>query len=188
MPNARPSTFVSPPTGLTTRDLPPASEGLRAPAGVTGRPDKRHRQRHPGTPGRMSDPDRDSFVDTVMALADKLPPIDIARATGTSTSGRAVREVIKSARTALQARAEFYVEAHAMATIAAAAEGNSKPAEWALTHIAEGEDRVVDPEKKETTQVAPTFNLGFVLGGVPVALAPVPAPSAVIDIKPEPSR
>jgi hypothetical protein len=174
MPRARSSQFAE---GETSRALPPASDGLRAPAGVSSSVSAAQR-RHPGKPGRLTENERDSVVDTTMALMDKLTATEIAAKAGTSRDGRTVRSIIKAARTALQQRAEFYVEAHAAATVVAAAQGDAKPAQWALERIAEGEDRIVDRDKNEGPS-APTFNIGFNMGGVPKQLAP--APVEVLD-------
>ncbi len=161
------------------RQWPPASEGLRAPSSVTDRLEKRRRANHPATDGRMPDEKRDEVVALTMRLMDKLDATSIAIKAGVSADAGVVRQTIKAARTALQSRAEFYVEAHALATIAAAADGDAKPAQWALERIAEGEDRVVDPVKAEQAPAAPTFNMGFVLGGVPMPV--VALPPAVLD-------
>lgn len=164
----------------TTRELPPASIGLRAPADVSSRADARRREQHPAKRGRMSDEKRDEFVGAVVELMDKLTATEIAVQTGAGTDGRSVKEVILAARSALQRRAEFYTHAHALATIRAAAEGDAKPSQWALERIAEGEDRVVDPQVKEAAPPAPpTLSLGFVIGGVPMQVQSAPAPAAI---------
>ena len=147
-----------PPTGLTTRDKPPASEGLRAPADVASRAEARRAAAHPAKRGRKSDEDRDVFVSEVVELMDTLTATEIAIQTGAGSDGRAEREVIKTARTALQLRAGFYERAHALATAIAAAEGDAKPAQWALEHISEAGERVVEPEAVAPPAAAPRPN------------------------------
>lgn len=197
MPSARPSQFTDPaalsrdedgarvfdpPTGLTTRDTPPASPGLRAPAAVAPRVEQQRAAVHPAKRGRKSDEDREVFVSEVVELMDSLTASEIAIQTGAGSDGRSVREVIRSAKSALQSRAEFYVKAHALATIRAAAEGDAKPAQWALEHISEGADRVVEPEAVAPPAAPPTFQVGFILGGIPQPAIPVQA----IDVTPKP--
>lgn len=194
MPSARASQFVStetliaegdtghygPQTGPDVRSRPPASTGLRAPSDKLDRSDSWDRQRHPGEPGALSEEARDRVVDLTLRMMDKLTPKQIAVEAGTSTNGRVIRETIKAARKSLAERAEFYVEAHAIATMQAALEGDAKPAQWALEHIGEGGDRIVDAPKKEEQAGAPTFNIGFSIGGVPMQPA-VGLPPASVD-------
>lgn len=189
MPSARPSRFVDTQTlmaeavrgdfrqeqGPDTRSLPPASLGLRAPADKLDRTDRRDRQEHPAEPGPLTDAARQRVVDLTLRMMDKLTPKQIAIEAGVSTDATVVKTVIKAARKSLAERAEFYVEAHAIATMQAALEGDAKPAQWALEHIAESGDRIIDPPQKEAPQVAPTFNIGFPIGGVPVRPAAQPA-------------
>lgn len=185
MPSARASLFTTADLTQpdTQRDLPPQSVGLRAPAGTAGRADTRLQKKHPGKRGRMSDEERGTFVDTVMEIMDDLTATEIAIQAGTSTNGRAVREVIAEAKTALQQRAGFYVKAHALATIRAAGEGDAKPAQWALEHIADGETRVVEPVQKEVAPTAPVFNIGFALGGLPSAKPVITIPATAEPVR-----
>lgn len=182
MPSARASRFVDTETlmgegdtaalargeGPDQRSRPPASAGLRAPSDKLSRADQRDRDAHPGTPGPLSDDARDRVVALTLRMMNKLTPKQIAVEAGTSTDAKLVKGIIKSARRSLTERAEFYVEAHAIATMQAALEGDARPAQWALEHIGEGGDRVVDAPKKEEAPSAPTFNIGFQLGGVPL--------------------
>ncbi len=166
MPSTRVSNFDEP--GIITdpsRQRPPQSEGLMAPSDVLERADKRRRERHPAKPGPMDEEKADATVALTMRLMDSLSMSDIATKAGVGVG--AVSEVIKGARLTLQQRAKFYVEAHAVATIAAAAEGNAKPAQWALERIAEGDDRIIDQPKADAATAPATFNIGFKIGGLP---------------------
>lgn len=182
MPSARASRFVDTQTlmgegvtretglqvGRDSRSRPPASGGLRAPSDKWDRADSRDRADHPGTPGALSDETRERVVALTLRMMDKLTPKQIAIEAGTSTDAKVIKAVIRGARKSLAERAEFYVEAHAIATMQAALEGDAKPAQWALEHIGEGGERIVDPPKKEDTASTPIFNIGFQLGGVPL--------------------
>ena len=167
MPSPRPSAFVDPVVTDAARQAQPQSPELRAPAAVAVRADARRRANHPAKPGPIPEEKADEVVALTLGLMDKLNASQIAVKAGVGADGRVISTIIKAARASLQSRAEFYVEAHAVATIAAAAEGNAKPAQWALERIAEGDDRVVDPVAAEQAPSAPTFNLGFMLGGIP---------------------
>src|SRR4029077_18155779 len=76
------------------------------------------------------------------------------------------------ARTTLQRRARYYLDLHAQAAAMAACEGDAKPAQWALERIAEEGDRVVDEPKSAAPAAPPQFNLGFVIGGMPMPAQP----------------
>lgn len=167
MPSPRSTGFV---------EAPPASEGLRAPSAHRRRKDYDDAAAHPGKPGRMTEQQADQVVALTLRLMDKLTPVEIAIEAGVSTSAKPVREIIRAARLKLRERADFYVEAHALATATAAANGDAKPAQWALTQIAEGEDRVIDPEAKATATGPIQLTVGFALGGVP---NPAPVPLAI---------
>src|SRR5439155_1238146 len=81
--------------------------------------------------------------------------------------GRKVREVVAAAKETLQRRVGEYVEIHIVAAKVAAMKGDADPAQWALENIAVEGERVVDPPQKNLPPAAPTFNLGFVIGGMP---------------------
>lgn len=178
MPSARPSRFVDTQTLMAegdSRSLPPASAGLRAPADKLDRTDRRDRQEHPAEPGPLTDAARQRVVELTLRMMDKLTPKQIAIEAGTSTDATLVKRIIKTARKSLAERAEFYVEAHAIATMQAALDGDAKPAQWALEHIGTEGERIVDPPQKEAPQAAPMFNIGFNLGGVPLKPTTQPA-------------
>lgn len=176
MPSTRTKNFS--PVTDESRQAPPASPGLTAPSAIVVRADKKHRRLHPGEPGPLSEERAEGVYGLILSLADKLSDLEIAERAGVSTNGRMVRDVIRDARSKLQRRVDFYLEAHAAATVAAAAEGNAKPAQWALERIAEGEDRVVDLPAKEAPAAPAQFNLGFVMGGIPMP-ATTPAVKAI---------
>jgi hypothetical protein len=178
MRSARPSSFVDTqtlldtpdtgqPTGRDARSLPPASDGLRAPAAVSGRADKRARAEHPAPSGPLSEERAQNLLDLTLRLMDKLSPKEIAIEAGVSADARPVKQIIKHVRQRLTERAEFYLEAHAVATIQAAVEGDAKPAQWALERINADGEHIVDPVDTEKPQAAPTFNIGFSIGGIP---------------------
>lgn len=160
------------PAGRDARSLPPASAGLRAPASVSGRADKRARAEHPAPSGPLSEERASALVDLTMRMMDKLTPKEIAIEAGVSADARPVKQIIKHVRQRLTERAEFYLEAHAVATIQAAVEGDAKPAQWALERINADGEHIVDPVDTEKPQVAPTFNIGFNMGGLPQNAGP----------------
>lgn len=194
MPSARASRFVDTETlmaqadrgdsiqqtGPDSRSTPPASGGLRAPADKLDRTDRRDRRNHPAEPGPLTDEARDRVVDLTLRMMNKLTPKQIAIEAGVSTDATVVKSIIKTARRSLVDRAEFYVEAHAIATLQAALEGDAKPAQWALERIAEQGERIVDAPEAEKPQVAPTFNIGFQIGGVPVKSLPAAVDGDVV--------
>ncbi len=175
MPSPRVSHFAA---ERTTRDLPPASSELIAPSDVSERSDKRRRQAHPAKVGRPSNAEQVEAVNTVFdAMRKEIDPNvgDLAVAVGAGQDGRRVREIMTTAKEAIQRRVGEYVEVHMVAAKVAALKGDARPAEWALENIAVEGERVVDPPQKNLPPPAPTFNLGFVIGGMPqrVALPPV---------------
>ena len=99
-------------------------------------------------------------------------PTNVAIELGMSVEAKPIKEVIKTARELFARRAGEYVEIHLMAAKMAALDGNAKPAQWALERIAEGGERVVDAPSATATH-APSFNIGFSIGGVPLP-APLP--------------
>lgn len=177
MPSTRVSSFVDAtvleaelvPTG-TERALPPASRELLAPAGVSERADKRRRREHPAKVGRPSNAEQVEAVNTVFeAMKREIDPSieDMAAAVGAGQDGRRVKDIMRTAKSALQQAVGEYVEIHKVAAKVAAMKGDSRPAEWALENIAVEGERVVDPPQKNLPPAAPTFNLGFVIGGMP---------------------
>jgi hypothetical protein len=186
MPSARVSRFVDTQVlldeadsvdsgvGDTSRAMPPASTGLRAPSDRLARTDRD--PDNPAKSGPLTDEARQRVVDLTLRMMDKLTPRQIATAAGVSAEAGPVKAVIKAARRSLAERAEFYVEAHAIATMQAALDGDAKPAQWALERITEQGERIVDPAESEKPAAPPTFNIGFSLGGVPV---PAALPAAV---------
>lgn len=164
------------PTGRHTRDLPPASLELRAPSDVAERSDARRRHAHPGRIGRPSADQQDQTIHEVFeGMRKGLEVTDIAANAGCGQDGRKVREIMATARETLQRRVEDYVEIHVVAAKVAAMKGNAEPAQWALENIAVEGVRVVDPPQKHVQQTAPTFNLGFMIGGMPQRVALPPA-------------
>ncbi len=89
----------------------------------------------------------------------------IAVKVGVHPDGRAVRDVIKAARESLARHAERYVEMHVMGAQIAAEQGDTKPAQWALEMISEGDMRVVDSPKTNVS-VQPSLRIGIAVGGV----------------------
>lgn len=165
----------------TTRSLPPASEGLIAPSDVASRADTRRRQEHPARIGRPSKAQDDQTVHEVFEGMKKGLSIgEIAANAECGQDGRHVREIMSTAREAIQRRVGEYVEIHLVASKVAAMKGDADPAQWALENIAVEGKRVVDPPAKNLPPPAPTFNLGFVVGGMPQRVA---LPPAVTDDK-----
>lgn len=76
-----------------------------------------------------------------------------------------IKTLIKKARNTLNSRAEAYVDIHLAAAQVAAAGGDAKPAQWALEHIQEGEQRIVEREKAGPGQ--PAIQIGIAVGGLP---------------------
>mgnify|MGYP001610756385 CR=1 FL=1 len=79
--------------------------------------------------------------------------------------------VIQAAREALARRAPDYVDLHFQAAEVAAAKGDARPIEWALSRIAEDGARIVDSEA--AAQAMPSLSIGIALGGVRGALPAV---------------
>lgn len=182
MPSPRVSNFVLDaevvPTGRTTRDLPPASEGLIAPSGVSERADKRRRQEHPARIGRPSNEAQGQTIHEVFeGMRKGLEIEDIAANAGCAQDGRHVREIMSTAKEQMQRRVGEYVEIHIVAAKVAAMKGNADPAQWALENITVEGERVVDPPQKNLPPPPPTFNLGFMIGGMPQRAALPPAKS-----------
>lgn len=177
MPSPRVSNFVLDaelmPEGSTTRDLPPASSELTAPSDVSVRSDARRRRVHPARIGRPSGESQDQTVHEVFeGMRKGLEIEDIAANAQCGQDGRHVREVMSSAREQLQRRVGDYVEIHLVAAKVAAMKGNADPAQWALENIAVEGERVVAPAQKNLPPPPPTFNLGFVIGGMPQPVVP----------------
>lgn len=165
------------------RVLPPQSPGL-PPSGIEIRVDHpgrvAHRKAHPAKMGKPTKAERELIVQTTMALMDKETPEHIAALVQRDT--KAIKDIIKTARQNFQNKAAQYVEAHWEATQVASAMGDAKPAQWALEHLAEGEQRVVEREKAGSS--SPSIQIGIALGGVPtpataVFSAPLPAQPAL---------
>lgn len=156
----------------TTRSLPPASEGLLAPSDVSARADKRRRDAHPGKVGRPSKEHDDRTVHEVFeGMKRGLDVGEIAANAACGQDGRKVREVMSAARETMQRRVGEYVEIHMVAAKVAAMKGDAEPAQWALENIAVEGERVVNPPVKNLPPPAPTFNLGFNIGGMPQRVA-----------------
>lgn len=161
-----------------TRQAPPASDGMIAPSSALERQEARDRREHKRTPGPKDDAEGDAIVDITLRLMDKFNAPAIARraaAEGHPVDPRSVTTIIKAARRTLAERAEFYVEAHGVATIRAAIEGDAKPAQWALDRIAEDGERIVDAPQAEAAVAPTTFNIGFKMGGLPEGVTVAPA-------------
>lgn len=173
MPNPRASAAVDDP-----RLAPPASEGIIAPSSALVRQEARDRREYKRTPGPKDDAEGDAIVDITLQLMEKMSAPAIARraaAEGHPVDSRSVTSIIRAARRSLAERAEFYVEAHGVATIRAAIEGDAKPAQWALDRIAEEGERIIDAPQAEAAVAPTTFNIGFKMGGLPegVTVAPL---------------
>lgn len=136
-----------------------------AGAGKLVHRDERRRRNYPAKRGPLSLQTTEQLLATTMSEMDSTSPPEIAKKVGVGTDGRAVRKVIESAREALARRAEDYVELHYMAALNAAAEGDAKPAQWALERITEAGARIVDSPK--VTPTAPSLQIGIAIGGVP---------------------
>lgn len=172
----------------TTRHAPPASEGLLAGSAKQVHRDVRRRHAHPGKPGPKSLATTAQLVEAAVTQMDATPAPDIAKTIpGVSTGGEAVRVVIGRAREALGRNAEFYVNAHREAIEAAIVNGDAKSlavaagaSQWAIQRIAEGDKRIVDPDKMEPA--APALNIGIAIGGVPQSVqAALPSADDVLD-------
>jgi hypothetical protein len=78
------------------------------------------------------------------------PSADVAEAARTLSpimrrTPEALRKAIRDARERLTSNAGLYVELHAKAATKAATRGDARPAQWALEHLSEGNERVVEP-------------------------------------------
>jgi len=150
------------------RQAPPASPELLAPSDVLDRTEAKDRRKLGTGSGRRSDEKEGQIFETITGLMGKLDSA-AAIAREAECSPETVRKVIRKARATLASRAEFYADTHATAAVIAAAQGDAKPAQWALERIAEGEDRVIDAPKEPTKgagNTGPVFNFGFKIGGM----------------------
>lgn len=192
--------YPKPPAGVPDRSTPtskasaPASPGLPPSRRPLPTPTKRRRA-HPAIPRKGTT--QLQKTEALIAAADEVikgdaTPVAAAIAHGLEASGVSVRELVKSARSAFARRAEFYVEAHATATIIAAQKGNAEPAQWALERIAEDGERVVDSPKMAPTLQPAAVSIGIAIGGIPgglhaAATANPPMQVSVVD-KVDPSE
>lgn len=100
---------------------------------------------------------------------------------------QSMRESVEAARQRIVDRLPLYADLHLQAAINAAAEGNSKPAEWALERATTKDDkdkvmRVVEPLKQETTQsMLPVINIGIQMGGIAPGASMMTEPDVDID-------
>lgn len=173
----------------TTRHAPPASEGLLAGSAKQVHRDVRRRHAHPGTPGPRALVTTEQLIEAAVTQMDATSAPDIAKTIpGVSTDGADVRVIIGRARAALGRNAEFYVDAHRAAIELALVNQDAKSlavaagaAQWAIQRIAEGDKRIVDPDKMEPA--APALNIGIAIGGVPqpAHIALPPADDDVLD-------
>jgi hypothetical protein len=152
------------------RALPPASAGLTAPADVAERSDARRRRDRGAKVGRPLNAEAEEAVSTVFdAMKREMNIADTADKAGVGE--KRVKSVMKAAKSKMQAAVEEYVDIHLVAAKVAALKGDARPAEWALENIAVEGERVVDPPQKNVPQAAPTFNIGFAIGGMPQRVA-----------------
>jgi hypothetical protein len=184
MPSTRASKFLSVidieaevvPTGSTTRALPPASAELNAPAGVADRSDARRRREHPAKVGRPSNAEAAEAAAVVFdAMKREMTVPETAARLGAGQDGRRVKELLKTAREVIRERIGEYVDIHLVGAKVAALKGDTRPAEWALENLDVDGERVVTAPNKNPPQVAPTFNLGFMIGGIPAQAKQLPA-------------
>lgn len=165
MPSTRSANFAP---DDPSRELPPASLELRAPADVYDRADARQRRLHPARVGRPRDEDAGEVAETAFAvLRRELTEREATLQLHAGIDGKRTRAIIDKAKDKLAARLDDYLDAHMIATQQAAAEGDAKPAQWALENISVEGERAVDPPQKNLPPAAPTFNIGFALGGMP---------------------
>ncbi len=73
----------------------------------------------------------------------------------------------RAANAILRENMPEYAELHMEAARNAAAEGDSKPAEWALQHVKMTGKPVVDPPQKADTGAGVKIFLGIKVGGIP---------------------
>lgn len=142
----------------------------------------RDRKKHPGKRGPLSLQDTEALVRAATeGVLEGKTPAEIGAAAGRGVESKAAREIVLAARERLARGAERFVEALEVAAATAAAEGDAKPAIWALEHIAVDDARVVDAEK--AAPAAPTAHFNILLGGITPAQAQVtsaPAPAAAL--------
>lgn len=163
------------PQGRTTRALPPASAELSAPAGVVERSDARARREHPAKVGRPSNADAAEAASVVFdAMKREMTIPETAARLGAGQDGRRTKELLQTAREVIRERIGEYVDIHLVGAKVAALKGDTRPAEWALENLDVDGERVVTAPNKNPPQVAPTFNLGFVIGGIPAQAKQLP--------------
>lgn len=155
---------------------PPSGPGL-PPSGHSDPHAARTRlqRRHPVKKGALTVVDTAQLLAAATKAADTPPErmTEVTRTIGATVqrTPELVRDAIRKARASLAARADEYVDLHFMAAAAAADKGDAGPAQWALEHIGEGKERVVDIPAKGVPigpgDTRPQIQIGIVLGGMP---------------------
>ena len=167
MPSARyPAGHPDPhPASVVKTKGVPAEPGWPDSSRLIRRRERRMRRYPPPRASEHTDAERATLIATTVRDMDTRDPAEIAITCGYGADTRGtVNQIIKAARTRLAERACEYVDLHTQAARVAAADGDAKPAEWALTHIAEGADRVVDAER--AVPPGPSVQIGIALGGI----------------------
>lgn len=100
------------------------------------------------------------------AAAEAPTATEACIAVGVEATSKSVRQLIRDARAKFARRADFYVETHATAAAVAASKGDARPAEWALEHIAEEGERIVDSVKVAAPLAPAAVNIGIAIGGI----------------------
>jgi hypothetical protein len=115
------------------------------------------------------------------------PTADVAEAARTLSpimrrTPEALRKAIRDARERLTSNAGLYVELHAKAATKAATRGDARPAQWALEHLSEGSERIVQPAPQ-----APAVQVGVsvVLPTFAAPLAPLASQNPALPAHPE---
>lgn len=150
----------------------------------------------PNRMGPLTNEDRKVVEAVAMSVRPTDTPEEIqrkGRALGIALgkSPKAIENAIIKAHEKFAMRAEAYVDLHMEATVEAAAQGDAKPAQWALEHIV-GKDekgkkvRIVEPAEKaaDSGPRMPIVNIGVQLGGIApgASLTPI-IRTEVIDVE-----
>lgn len=150
----------------TANRRPPSGPGLPS-AGLERTKVNRLKRRHPAARKLGKLQQTTAIIQAAeMVLAGATLP-EAAVATGVGVDSRPVRALVKEAREAFARRVGDYLDLHMAATRNAAADGDAKPAQWALERIAEEGVRVFDQPEVASAPKATAISIGFRIGGIP---------------------
>lgn len=176
-------------TGLP--DNTPAPKGRRRPSGpglpaageTTPPAVTRRRRAHPAKRKPLLEKTQD-IIKAAEAVLAGTPVQKAAIEAGVDVTGKSVKELVKQARERFLSRVNDYVDIHIEAARVAAADGDAKPAQWALERIAAEGERVVELVADPRAMPSPMqggINIGVMVGGIPAPPATQTLDTAIVD-------